>query len=368
MTDRRKWHVSIVMGISLFALLASGAPAVAQDQPQRADVRISLTKTMRDGKTFTPVGGGGAAAVGEATRHYFYTTAMGDRSGGSDDKPPEAYVGSAGVKVTVVNGRVVTSNGATPSMAYDYLWQADVKTASIWLDTVTFDIDWTRTDVKDGARQIGAGDHRTITLRQGEKHVLDFINCSPDAACANLFLEVQAAPTEDPLVVETAFGYDLWLVHQTTEGRKVTRHTLVSGRQGEKVAFNFASVPLPLDSATAPDADSPYRLRVSGTIVGRVKPDGTIEIALSPERKEQFPSGGGGLGGGLKTFMTKPEETVSIALPAGSGHSQWRASAGFKLAAPRPGVSMAGDSVAIDLQQFFENTHTSILVTVHREK
>jgi hypothetical protein len=368
MTDRRKGRVSIVFGISLFALLASVALAIAQDQPQRADLKISMTKTMRDGKTLTPVRGDGAAAVGEAKRHYFYTTVKGDPSGGSDDKPPEAYVGSAGLRSTVVNGRVVTSKGPIPSVEYDYLWQVDVKPASIGLDTVTFDVDWTRTDVKDGARQVGAGDHRTITLRQGEKHLLDFINCSSDARCANLFLEVQAAPVEDPSVAETAFGYDLWLVHQTTEGGKATRHSLVGGRQGEKVAFTFASVPLQLDSAAAPDADSPYRLRVSGTIVGRVKPDGTIEIALSPERTEQFPTGGGGLGAGLKTFTTKPGETISIELPATRGNTRWRADAGFKLTAPRPGVSMAGDSVVIDLKAFFEGTHTFLLVTVHKEK
>ena len=271
------------------------------------------------------------------------------------------------MRSTVVNGRVVTSPGTTPSMNYDYLWQVDVKPASIGLDIVTFDVEWTRTDVKDGARQIGAGDHRTITLRQGDRHVLDFINCSPDARCANQFLQVEAVPVEDPAVAETAFGYDLWLVHQTAEGGKVTRQSLVSGRQGEKVPFNFASVPLQLDEAATPDADSPYRLRVSGTIVGRVKPDGTIEIALSA-RRGQSRTVSVDLGEGAKTFLSKLDETTSVALPPISGRAQWRADAGFKLTTPRPGVSMRGDSVIIDLKQFFENTSTAILVTVHKEK
>jgi hypothetical protein len=368
MTRRPSVRVSIVFGILLCALLAPVAPAVAQDQPQRADIRISMLRTARDGTTFTPVSGGGAAAVGEAKRHHFFTTAKGSPSGGSDDKPPEAYFGGVGVRSTVVGGGVVTSPSTAPALTYDYLWQVDVKPVSIAMDVVTFDVDWTRTDVRDGARQVGAGDHRTITLRQGEKHLLDFVTCSPDAPCANLFLEVQAAPVEDPALAETALSYDLWLVHQTPDGRKVTRHALVSGRQGEKLSFNFAPVPLQLEAATPPGADSPYRLQVSGTIVGRLKPDGTIEVALSPARKERSPMGSTGLGAGAKTFMSKPDETTSIVLPPVNGRSQWRADTGFKLTTPRPGVSMAGESVVIDLKQFFENTNTSILVTVHKEK
>jgi hypothetical protein len=342
--------------------------AAAQDQPPQANIVIALTKTARSGTTFTPVSGDGAAKVGETLTHYFYTTAKGDPSGGSDGKPPEAYVGQAGVRVSMIAGGIVSSPAPVPPPQYDYLWQVDVKPVSIALDLVTFEMDWKRTDVKDGARRVAAGDRRTVTLHQGERHILDFIPCPPDASCANLFLEVQASPVEDPSLAELTFGYDLWLVHQTANGTKITRHAIVGGRQGEKLNFNFSAVPLALDAAAAPDADSPYRLFVSGTITGRLKADGTIDIALQPTRWQQFQTGKGGLGGGTKTFVARPEETTSIALPPGSGRSTWRADAAFKLAQPRPGVTMAGDSVRIDLKPFFEGATTSILVTVHREK
>jgi hypothetical protein len=361
-------HVSIVFGVLLVALLVPTPGAVAQDNPQRATVSVALMKTARDGTSVMPVSGRRAAAVGEMKRYYFYTTAKGSPSGGSDDKPPEAYVGGEGVKTTVVGGRVVTSRANAPAIDYDYLWQVDVKAVLIALDLVTFDLDWTRTDVKDGARQAGAGDHRTITLRQGEKHLLDFVSCSPDAPCANLFLEVQAAPVEDSSAAETNLGYDLWLVHQTAGGGKITRHALVNGRQGEKVSFDFASVPLQLDAATGPDADSPYRLHINGTIVGRVKADGTMEIVVSPVRRERSPTGSTGLGAGARSFTCKPGETTSVVLPPVAGGSKWRAEPGFKLRSPRPGVTMSGDSVITDLKEFFQTTETSILVTVRQER
>ena len=367
MTRRVKGAIVIVWLAFLFAL-PWPSPANAQDQPQKADIVIAMLTTARDGTTSTPVSGSGAAKIGETKTHYFYTSAKGEPSGGSDGKPPEAYVGGSGVRTAVVGGRVVTSPITLPPVQYDYLWQVDVKPVSIAIDVVTFDLDWKRTDVKDGARQVAAGDHRTITLRQGERHVLDFIPCSPDARCANLFLEVQASPVEESAVADLAFAYDLWLVHQTADGVKVTRHALVSGRQGEKLNFNFSSVPLQLDAAAAPDAGSPFRLQVRGTIVGRQKPDGTIEIALQPTRVQRFTTGWAGFAGGVKTFVSNPEETTSIALPAGGGRSQWRADAGFKLTSPRPGVAMTDDKVNIDLKPFFEGTNTSILVTVRREK
>ncbi len=393
MRYRSKIGAAVVWCAFVFSLLMT-VPAAAQDQPQKANITISLSRTARDGTIFVPVRGNDDAAVGETKTHYLYTTAKGNPSGGGG-QPPEAYAGQSGVRVGLAPGGATVSGGVSGGLIggvtggtggtvtrtpitlsepqYDYLWQVDTKPVSIGLDIVTFDLDWKRTDVKDGARQVAAGDHRTITLRQGERHMLDFIPCAPDARCANVFLEVQASPVEEASVAELTFAYDLWLVHQGADGVKVTRHAVVSGRQGEKLRFNFPSVSLPLDTAVAPGADSPYHLQVSGNIVGRQKPDGTIEIALQPTRKQGFMGGSVGFEEGAKTFATRIDETTSVALPVGSGRSQWPADPGFKLTSPRPGVTQARldngkEVVRIDLKPFFEGSMTSILVTVHREK
>jgi hypothetical protein len=305
------------------------------------------------------------AAPGESKTFYLFTTARGGASGGGDRKPPDASVSIGSQTGAVPDNQVVTSPPF--SVEYDYLWQLDVCPISVALDVVTLNLDWRRTDLKNGARQTSGGDHRTLTLRQGERHLLDFVSCSPDAPCVNQFLELHAVPVENSAAADTVLSYDIWLVHQTAEGGKVTRHSLASGRQGEKVPFAFVAVPLQLDAAATPDAASPYRLQVSGTIAARLKPDGTIDVALSSTRNEQSPMGALGRGEGVKSYTCRPDETTSISLPAIPGSTRWRADAGLKLRSPGRGVTVSGDAVVIDLNQFFENTNTAILLTVHKE-
>lgn len=350
-----------------FALVLPTAVA-AQDQPQKANIVVSVSSTVRDGAVSYHGGSGNEILkVGESKPGYYYTTADGNGFG-AGSQPVDSWPTDGVVRTGVVAGGVVASTGSRPPMKYDYSWQVNVKLISVAIDTVTFEIDWKRSDLKDGAAQVTASDRRTITLRQGEKHLLDFIPCTADSRYANTFMDVQASPVEDAAVADLTFAYDLWLVHQTAEGTKINRHAIVTGRQGEKVNFSFASVPLQLDAAAGADADSPYRLYVDGTIAGRLKADGTMEIALQPTRRQRFPTGGGGLGGGTKTFSARVGEATSIALPAGGGFSSWRVTGGSTPAAPRRGVSVTADQIRVDLKPFFEGTNTSILVTVRRDK
>ncbi len=360
---------AVIVCSAFLVTLVLPALAGAQDQAQTANISVSMAITTRNGITSTSVTGGVSLKPGETRTQYLYASANSGASGVSSTPPAGTNaggdVGAGGVPVA---GGVVTSPPPVPRPGYDYLWQVDVKAVAIAIDLVTFDLDWKRTEVRDGSRQTVVGDHRTITLRQDERHVLDFVACSPDARFANVLLEIRASPVEDASVADLSFSYDLWLVHQTSDGAKVTRHAVVTGRQGQKVNFAFASVPLALDAAAAPDADSPFRMLVTGTIVGRQRPDGTIEVAVRPMRAHRSPTGGVSSGGGAKTFLTRTDETTSIAFPAESGYSGWRPGPGFTLASPKPGVTMNGDLLRVNLKPFFEGTSTSILVTVHREK
>lgn len=366
----RRWIAQAALLVCAFVLLTVVAPlAAAQDRPAKATVSIALCETARNGAITARASGGGALAVGESATRYVYADAGGNRIGQISAGSPDTVGRPTGGVMGGVSGGVAPALPPTPPrQVMDHLWQADTKVVSIDVDTVTFELDWKRSDLKDGTLQFARGDHRTITLRQGEKHLLDFIPLSPDARDANMFVEVEAEPVEDAALRNVILGYDLWLVHQTADGVKTTRHAVVTGRQGEKVSFNFAPVPLAIDAAAAAGADSPFRLYVNGTITGRQSSDGSIQIALQSTRKNGTPEGVYGFEGGTKTFSAKADETISIAIPPYYGRSGWAVDAGFRLTTPKPGVSLADGSIRIDLGTFFDGATTSILVTAHRER
>ena len=80
----------------------------------------------------------------------------------------------------------------------------------------------------------------------------------------------------------------------------------LNGRQGGKRAFKFDPLPLPLDMSARVDADSPLKMYVDGTIVGRVTTRGTIRVALQTRRCIRFNEGGSSIG--TKIFDVKSDE------------------------------------------------------------
>ena len=163
----------------LFALFLLPMHAAAQDQPPRASFIVAMTGTLLEGATFPHTSGGALLKAGETGTLYFYTSANGNDRG---------------------------MGGRPPANLYDYMWRVDIAPTSMATDLVTFVVDLKRID-RSGAE---TSDRRRITLHQNEKHVLDFIRCTPsDSSYANVFLEVQAAPVEDPALAGTTLTYDL---------------------------------------------------------------------------------------------------------------------------------------------------------------
>ena len=70
----------------------------------------------------------------------------------------------------------VRPEAGRPAPTYQYSWKVTIKLLSLDPGEMKFDVDWQRSDVQGTAEQPVAGGHRAITLREGERHVLDFIN------------------------------------------------------------------------------------------------------------------------------------------------------------------------------------------------
>jgi hypothetical protein len=257
----------------------------------------------------------------------------------------------------------VTGGAAAPLTA-EYVWTVRVRLVSIAPDAVTFNVTWSRTG-QDGPAE---GDERTIKLRPDERHLLDFLP-TDDKGVANLFVEVWATRVENPAYANLAISYDMWLVHETASGEKITRRVNVAGGQGDAVKFSFYPILFPVDARQPFDGDhGPVRMLVRGLITGRAKGDGTIELVVRTERtvgpvsrQGRLP---GEIGGGEKIFVVRSDETTSIELPPSEAMFSVPVE-GEKPATLRPGVETAPNGwLHVTQRQFLAGTKTSLVISL----
>lgn len=329
----------------LAACLPLCVPVLASAEDGAPKVRVSATVTS----TSRTAGESGHAStgihleVGQQKAGYLFSSEDCSANGASGDAtmPPE------------FQGHAVP--------AFTMRWALEAKLLSSAIDRAVFELGWQRADLRGGVPPLG--DRRTLTLRYGDRHVLDFHPCPVDSKLANEIVEVTVSPLEDEFVAP--YSSEIWLVHQGADGRKTTRKATVVGRQGEKVSFRFEPVPLPIEAGAS---ESRLNLDVSGAVTLRERQDGTIELALETTRALRNPVSGGSERG-TKLLTVKEGEAVEVVLPARGGTGQWR----LRDDEPRPknllpGVSVADGVVAIDAPRFWEGIRTSIIVTVRRTK
>jgi len=81
------------------------------------------------------------------------------------------------------------------------LWWADFKLVSASPEKIVLALDWERWTVQENGRRKVAGDHRTVELKSGEAHTLDFANASlsgPGPWCArNMIVRLTAGMAGD---------------------------------------------------------------------------------------------------------------------------------------------------------------------------
>jgi hypothetical protein len=331
----------LVFSAALLTLVSSYS--AAGDGPPRSTIAFTLSVTDRDASTRTRSGFGLDLEAGQEKAGFLFQSVDCGGGGASRDE-------------TWLSARYP---------ARDLLrWRLQARLLSTAVGQAKFELDWRRTESREGVPDSVEGGRRTITLRQGERHLLDYSPCPADSPYANLIVEVTAAPLEEPAGADLSFSSEVWLVHTSADGRKTTQKAVVVGRQSEKASFRFEPVPLPLEAGAA---NSPMKMEVFGYLTARAESNGTIQVALETSRKFRDPSGSGVTDVGLKALTLKPDETVEIVLPSAGGTSQWRSSTSLPKN-PVPGVSVSGGLVGVDQRQFLAGSATSVFVTVHRTK
>jgi hypothetical protein len=331
--------------LALLVLLQWTAISGAQEHPPKAQIVISMSTTDRTGKTRAKAWTNEDLKIGEGKKEFLYISANGYSVAAQDDQPIRRFDD------------------------YRYSWEFDIRLLSTDVDSVTFDLVWQRMDLVAGNKTAAAGERQTITLAQGDRHVLDFVPCTADSSYANVVIDVQASPLENPPYAGQKLAYEMWMVQNAADGTKTTRQISITGRQGERSSFQFEPVPLPLDLRAAPGVDSPFKVYMDGTICGRLTPDGLIQIVLQSRRSYRFREQGGGSGNGMKPFTMKPGETVSIDLPSEGGYTTYETDGKTMIALPMNGVTI-GDAgrIKVDLGQFLAGTKTSIILVAHPER
>jgi hypothetical protein len=292
-TVARAWVASILAGL---LLLTAEAPKAAQDalSREKAQVVLRVLGTWPAAAT-TPIGETRAdLSDGEP-----YTTTIGTRTSG----PPTC------------GSNVMFSFGSLRASDYLHVWEAHLELRQATLESIQIVVDWKRLVAgPDGATRVAGGDHREITLREGDRHLLDFVEASP--CLKSVALELSASIGEDTDLAGRRIGYDMWLVSEK-DGQRTTRRWQVSGKQGEKVDFDFGPVRTRLDGIHLTNGESDvFETTVNGHIRGRLRDDG-LEVALMANR-DTGPSDRHWMAGGYgeKVVRVASGETIQLDLPA----------------------------------------------------
>lgn len=209
-----------------------------------------------------------------------------------------------------------------------YVYRFEVRTLEVMTDRIKFDLTWQRTS------RITPGEvlRRTqqLTLREGESRPVDLLHGKEGTNCVSVVLQVTADIAAAAAPRANALEWDLWLGETTQTD---TAHRTLTSVPGESASFQFEPV-----STTAMEASGKVDavlVHVYGQVRGRVRPDGSIDVALNTNRTVSFDLSGAPRrtipkdlspagGSGQKNFILKPGEAVKIVLPPIGGRVEFR--------------------------------------------
>jgi len=331
--------------VIVWGIVPLAAAVLAEEKPrpleggEKVSVTFNLLVTPREAATLPGVSMGpidlavGETMVGNGTAHPFAFGAAGDPDGCG------AGVGIEPVEVTLARYRMA--------------WTADVKVMEASTDELVLSGGWERfTRGADGRRvRAGGASIPRLSLREGERVLLDLVAppSSGEPTCMrNFALELTAQVKEDPALANSQIAYDLWLLHETKDGKRTTARTQLTASQGERLSFAFPKEKLPASPSGGED-DQKLEVAFTGKVRGRVRSDGRVAVSLDTHRMLSYvaPDGSndGGIGeGGEKMVDVRPGEAVRVELPDPA-----RGVARGDPRAPRMARDLAGHSFALVL-------------------
>lgn len=239
-----------------------------------------------------------------------------------------AIGGGAGESVSMLIGYSAEKCGMRASFSenvesllrsHPLVYAANVKVVAAEMDRIQLTVDWKRFVRSSGATHPFAGDHLEITLKEGERVVVDVLDrptfLNPQCAGRNFMLEMTASIDEAPAFAERQIAYDLWLVHDAPQAKRVTSAWKATGKQGEKLHLQFPDEVLRNAGEVGAEDQSPLKLKVEGNIRGRLRPDGSLDVAVELTQSIGTTHASRYQREGVKRIRVQPSETVRLDIP-----------------------------------------------------
>jgi hypothetical protein len=201
-------------------------------------------------------------------------------------------------------------------------WLIEGRLVDIHQGDATIDLRWKR--VVNRADIVPQGSYefeQRLVLRDGDSGILDVVRstASGPAGCRAFGLAYELRLEGAERLADAAIEYDLWLVHSDSSGRQVTDQYRTSARQGESAEYLFRPVGFAADGEQA-STHPAMEMRTSGTLRGRLRPDGRIDLAVDGRNSVISANRSGAVATFGRTLLTVNEgETVEVELPPIAG-------------------------------------------------
>jgi hypothetical protein len=202
---------------------------------------------------------------------------------------------------------------AAPPGAHDATasaeWRVQATPVSSDGEQATVDVRWERRVPRPGRLlESDLVQERRLVLRDRGRGILDVVRRAANApgVCDSFAIGVELRFSSPDDVADAGLAYDLWLIDRAS-GDAIGR-ARTQARQGGDATYAFA--PQRLTSAVGD-----VRVAISGTVTGRARNDGTIDLTFDTSQVVGHPGGSRG-DGGRKRMPVRPGETIEFEMPA----------------------------------------------------
>lgn len=242
-----------------------------------------------------------------------------------------------------------TGVGSRASDDVGVRWKVELELLEASAGRAAIAINWTRARWRDGVFSEEAHGRHTVRLDLGQRQVLDYVADPESSDCASVLLQItpEAVPAVDP---QATLVFDLWLEYEGRLGHR-WEHKQVTARSGVQTPFKFEDMGWAVGGDSAAAGPGPFLLRVSGTVFGRLRADGFVDIALRAERWLWWVDGGRG-GRGELDYRAALGEAAEVLLPEPSGTTR-RPYASVPAIAT-PGLSYSDGVWVLDVKEFLD--------------